>query len=191
MNNKIYNITRENAAQVLWISTRTIDRYIKNGKLTYKKVANKVLLERAEINLLKEDFSALHQELNTEIVNNEAAERTSSISNHKPGSMEQVIDQKLDKFVLIFKEKDKMLEEKNKVIFMLQQRVGELETKIQHMVALPDYNKEKQETIIEKERLEAKINDLKGNVKTEKIKNLIFIGLAIMFILIASFFFIK
>jgi len=148
-------------------------------------------LERAEINLLKEDFSALHQELNTEIVNNEAAERTSSISNHKPGSMEQVIDQKLDKFVLIFKEKDKMLEEKNKVIFMLQQRVGELETKIQHMVALPDYNKEKQETIIEKERLEAKINDLKGNVKTEKIKNLIFIGLAIMFILIASFFFIK
>jgi hypothetical protein len=88
--------------------------------------------------------------------------------------MEHVIDQKLDKFVLIFKEKDKMLEEKNKVIFMLQQRVGELETKIQHMVALPDYNKEKQETILEKERLEAKINDLKGNVKSEKIKNLIF-----------------
>ena len=68
-----------------------------------------------------------------------------------------------------------MLEEKNKVIFMLQQRVGELETKIQHMVALPDYNKEKQETILEKERLEARINELKGNVKNEKIKNLIFI----------------
>jgi len=89
--------------------------------------------------------------------------------------MEHVIDQKLDKFVLIFKEKDKMLEEKNKVIFMLQQRVGELETKIQHMVALPDYNKEKQDAILEKERLEARINELKGNVKNEKIKNLIFI----------------
>jgi len=89
--------------------------------------------------------------------------------------MEHVIDQKLDKFVLIFKEKDKMLEEKNKVIFMLQQRIGELETKIQHMVALPDYNKEKQDAILEKERLEARINELKGNVKNEKIKNLIFI----------------
>jgi hypothetical protein len=29
------------------------------------------------------------------------------------------------------------------------------------MVALPDYNKEKQETIIEKEKLETKINELK------------------------------
>jgi len=148
-------------------------------------------LERTEISLLKEDFSALHQELNTEIVNTEATEKAHSAPAHKPGSMEHVIDQKLDKFVLIFKEKDKMLEEKNKVIFMLQQRVGELETKIQHMVALPDYNKEKQEAIIEKERLETKISELKGNVKNEKIKNLIFIGLAIVFILIAGFFLIK
>ena len=66
---KIYNITRENAAKLLGISTRTIDRYIKSGKLSYKKVANKVLLEKEEINLLKDDFSALHQEINTEIVN--------------------------------------------------------------------------------------------------------------------------
>jgi excisionase family DNA binding protein len=47
---KVYNITRESAAQVLGISTRTIDRYIRSGKLSYKKVANKVLLERNEIN---------------------------------------------------------------------------------------------------------------------------------------------
>ena len=191
MNSKIYNITRENAAKLLWISTRTIDRYIKNGKLTYKKVANKVLLERAEISLLKEDFSALHQELNTEIVNNEAAEKTTSVSNHKPGSMEHVIDQKLDKFVLIFKEKDKMLEEKNKVIFMLQQRVGELETKIKHMVALPDYTKEKQEAIIEKQKLEDKINQLRGMVKNEKVKNLVFIWLSLLFIAVAAFFILK
>lgn len=141
--------------------------------------------------MLKEDFSALHQELNTEIVNTEAADKPSSTSAHKAWSLEHTIDQKLDKFVLIFREKDKMLEEKNKVIFMLQQRVGELETKIQHMVALPDYNKEKQDAILEKERLETKINELKGNVKNEKIKNLIFIGLAIVFILIAGFFLVK
>jgi hypothetical protein len=55
-----------------------------------------------------------------------------------------------------------MIEEKNKVIFVLQQRIGELETKIQHMVALPEYNKEKQTAVIEKERLEQKLNDLEG-----------------------------
>lgn len=188
---KIYNITRENAAKQLWISTRTIDRYIKNWKLSYKKVANKVLLEKEEIGLLKEDFAALHQELTTEIVNTKDKGVTPSTNVYKTWSLEHTIDQKLDKFVLVFKEKDKMLEEKNKVIFMLQQRIWELETKIQHMVALPDYNKEKKETILEKERLEAKINDLKGNVKTEKIKNLIFIWLAVVFIIIAWFLLMK
>jgi hypothetical protein len=39
--------------------------------------------------------------------------------------------------------------------------------------------------------LEAKINDLKGNVKSEKIKNLIFMWLAVVFILIAWFFLVK
>jgi len=89
--------------------------------------------------------------------------------------MDNGIDQKIDKFFLIFKEKEKMLEEKNKVIFVLQQRVSELESKIQHMIALPDYNKEKQEAIIEKQKLEEKIGQLKGMVKNEKLKNLIFI----------------
>jgi len=65
---KTYNITREVAAKLLNISTRTIDRYIKSGKLSYKKVANKVLMAREEIADLKEEFSALRQEINTEIV---------------------------------------------------------------------------------------------------------------------------
>jgi hypothetical protein len=37
--------------------------------------------------------------------------------------LEKAVEEKIDKFMLIFNEKDKILEEKNKVIFMLQQRV--------------------------------------------------------------------
>lgn len=190
---KTYNVTRESAASILWVSTRTIDRYVKNWKLSYKKIANKVILAKEEIETLKEDFSALRQEISSEIVGNQS-ESTTSIStgaSSKPvmrTSLEEAIDEKVDKFFLIFKEKDKILEEKNKVIFMLQQRVTELETKIQHMIALPDYNKEKQEALIEKEKLEGKINQLKGTVKGEKIKNLVFIGLSLIFIFIAIFF---
>lgn len=44
-----FRITREQAAQQLGISTRTIDRYIKSGKLAYKKVANKILLDEKDI----------------------------------------------------------------------------------------------------------------------------------------------
>jgi excisionase family DNA binding protein len=185
---KSYSVTREVAAKSLNISTRTIDRYIKNGKLSYKKIANKVLLAKDEILKLKEDFTTLHQELTTEIVSQDSG-NTTNLS--KKGDLEANIDKKIEKFFLIFKEKEKMLEEKNKIIFVLQQRVTELETKIQHMIALPDYNKEKQDAIIEKQKLEEKIGHLKSMIKNEKLKNLIFIGLSLIFIIVAGFFIIK
>ena len=96
-----------------------------------------------------------------------------------------MIEQKLEKFFLIFREKEKILEEKNKFIFVLQQRVGELEAKIQNMVALPDYTREKQEAIIEKQKLEEKISQLRHSIKNEKLINLVLIALTLIFLIVA------
>lgn len=189
---KMYTITRESAAQSLGISTRTIDRYIRNGKLSYKKVANKVLLEKEEVRALQNDFAALHQEFDSEVVSSSSMETRSStpLAASNP-QLEAIIDQKIEKFFLVFKEKDKMMEEKNKIIFVLQQRIGELESELKHMVALPDYTKEKQEAILEKQKLEEKITQLKHSIKNEKSKNLIFIGLSFVFLVVALFIFLK
>ncbi|MDD3262764.1 MAG: helix-turn-helix domain-containing protein [Candidatus Absconditabacteria bacterium] len=184
---KVYNITRESGAQILGISTRTVDRYIRSGKLSYKKIANKVLLEKGEIYELKKDFSALHQEVETEVVSQSSG---TGLAKSNP-QLEAMIEQKLEKFFLIFREKEKILEEKNKIIFVLQQRVGELETKIQNMIALPDYTREKQEAIIEKQKLEEKIFQLKTSIKNEKLINLILIALTLIFLIIAGFLFFK
>ena len=191
---KNYAITREKAASELWVSTRTIDRYVKWGKLSYKKIANKVLLAKEEIEALKNEFSALHQEFKSELI----SENSQTVSLNGDGSsnqsniavradIDQAIEEKIDKFMLIFKEKDKMIEEKNKVIFMLQQRIWELETKIQTMIALPDYNREKQEAIIEKQKLEQRISKLKEAVRAEKVKNFVIMLFSVLFIGIALF----
>ena len=180
---RTYWITRESAAKILWISTRTIDRYIKSWKLSYKKVANKVLLAKEEIASLQEDYWALHQEISTEVVKQTEITTPKAVSAVNP-ALEKAVEEKIDKFMLIFNEKDKILEEKNKVIFMLQQRVWELEAKLKTMVALPDYTKEKQEAILEKQKLEEKIAELKWAVKTEKSKSVVFLALAIVFILV-------
>jgi len=187
---KMYNVTREVAAKWLNISTRTIDRYIKSGKLSYKKIANKVLLAKEEVIALKEEFATLHQELSSEIISQSNNQNTNTKLVNKD-SIDNNVDQKIEKFFLIFKEKEKIVEEKNKMIFVLQQRVTELETKIQYMIALPDYNKEKQEAIVEKQKLEEKIWQLKDMIKNEKLKNLIFIGLSLIFIIVAGFFILK
>lgn len=189
MQMKNYSITREKAAIALGVSTRTIDRYVKSGKLSYKKVANKVLLAKDEVENLREEFSALRTEVTTELIHEAtpASQPTTSNPVAVRADLDQAIDEKIDRFFLIFKEKDKMIEEKNKIIFVLQQRIGELETKIQSMIALPDYTREKQVALIEKQKLEERIEKLKEAIRTEKIKSFILIILAFIFIGIAIF----
>lgn len=184
---KRYTVTRTQAASLLWVSTRTIDRYVKSGKLSYKKIANKVILNEEELRILQNEFSSLRQEISTELLW-EKDERTISV---KPASDLSTLDEKLDKFYLIFQEKDKQIDEKNKIIFMLQQRIGELEAKIQTMIALPDYNKEKQQAIEEKRILEEKLAKLKNKVKEQETKTYVVLIFAILFIIIAWIFYIK
>ena len=59
------------------------------------------------------------------------------------------------------------------------------------MIALPDYNKEKQEAIIEKQKLEERISKLKEAVRTEKVKNFIIMLFSLLFIGIAIFLLMK
>ena len=83
-----------------------------------------MLLAKEEVAEMQKDFSALRHEVNTEVVSNvpSSAAGSNHITTVNP-SLEKAIDEKIEKFFLIFNEKDKILEEKNKVIFMLQQRV--------------------------------------------------------------------
>ena len=74
---------------------------------------------------------------------------------------------------------------------MLQQRIGELEAKIQTMVALPDYNKEKQQAIEEKKILEEKLAKMKARVKEQETKTYVVLIFAIIFIVVACLFYMK
>lgn len=167
MSQLTYSISREAAASYLGVSTRTIDRYVKSGKLSYKKVANKVILAKEQVDELKEEFAMLHQDgYQTEVVSGDDRPLSSSTSvqpmsahNANNATIRQ-LDQKMDKFFELIREKDGTLEEKNKMIFVMQQKLGELEGRLKHMIALPAYHEEKQQLINEKEKLEQKVKEL-------------------------------
>jgi excisionase family DNA binding protein len=64
-----YVLTRNEAADFLGISTRTLDRYIRRGRVSYKKSANKVLLAQQELDKLKEHLHSINQDMQfTEVV---------------------------------------------------------------------------------------------------------------------------
>lgn len=175
-----FTVTRSKAAKVLWVSTRTVDRYVKSWRISYKKISNRVLLSQEDVQDLKQELSITSQGHSSEIVNESSVSNTKHTNTIK---LEKMIDEKIDKFFLIFQEKDQILEEKNKVVFMLQQRITELETKISKMIALPDYNEEKQLAKIEKEKLEEKIKQLSHTVRGEKTKNTFFLVVLIVLVI--------
>lgn len=139
---------------------------------------------------MQRDFQVLHHNPSTEIVNDGIGARE-SFSLATNAKLEKIIDEKIDKFFLVFQEKDRMLEEKNKVIFMLQQRVSELENKIGTMVALPDYNEQKQLATIEKTKLEDKIKQLSHAVRGERTKNSMLLVIVVVAIVFAVFWYLS
>lgn len=88
----------------------------------------------------------------------------------------------------ILTSKDKALEEKNQMIYALQRKIGEIETKMGQMIALPDYSVEKENMKMDIQKLELEKKDLQDNIRKEKLMNTIFLGLALVAVLFVFFF---
>ena len=188
-----YNLTREEAAKILGISTRTLDRRVRKWILSYEKKWNKVYLSEEEV---KEKSHNNYQEIPVVMESNTRVEEH-YVPNLSLDTSEIVdklwkhLDENFSKFLVFLAEKDKQLEEKNKVIFTLHERLGELENKLKNTVALPMYEKEKHEIIIEKEKLKLDNEKLRENLKKEKIINIFIVGILVLLIIAFIFIFMN
>jgi len=90
----------------------------------------------------------------------------------------------------LLEQKDKQLEEKNKIIFMLNRQIGELESKLSNMIALPDYTKEKEELVHEKEKVEIEKKNLEEQVVSLRVINWALTFLLVLLI-VAGIFWLK
>jgi excisionase family DNA binding protein len=192
MTNLTFNISREDAAVQLGISTRTIDRYVKAGKMHYKKVANKVLLAREEVERLQQDFDLLHQQEGITVSGvRESGIVDVSYSAQGSGTGEgtNMLSTGVEltgvkEFIDLLSKKDQNLEEKNQIIFMLQRKIGEMETQLKQMIALPDHSKEKEFLVTNIQKLELEKVSLEEAVKKEKLFGTIFAAIAFVAVII-------
>lgn len=184
MTDLIYNLTREQAAEKLNMSTRTIDRNIRRGVFSYKKISNKVFLSEQELEkyIKLQSSSWIHY---GELVWQWSWFKDSDLSTWLTKQVSDAIASNLENFFWVLKEKDAQIEEKNNFIFVLQHRIWELESKLKNTIALPDYTNEKNQIILEKQRLEVENTQVAEKLIREKIKNTIY--LTVLFLLISVF----
>jgi len=91
-------------------------------------------------------------------------------------------------FSEILNTKDKALEEKNQMIYALQRKIWEIETKMSQMIALPDHSAEKEDLKMSVQKLQIEKKDLESNIRREKLMNTIFLWLALVAVVFVFFF---
>lgn len=165
-------IGRKEAAKLLWISTRSVDRRIRAGKLLYKKQWKKVLLSKSQIDSLvnEEKIDVVHSPSQVMMVKNTKKENVN-----------------VDSLVQLLKEKDKIIEEKNQMLIMVQQKIWQLEEKLKNSIALPDYTNEKEKLIFEKDKLETQNKALKEMLKKKQIEALFYLVILLFIVFSAIF----
>ncbi|MBS8121487.1 helix-turn-helix domain-containing protein [Candidatus Vampirococcus lugosii] len=180
-----YNVGRNQAAKLIGVSTRTIDRYVKKGRLSYNKIGNKIMLCEKELLELQSTFEQTQDSFSQVIVSGQVDDEQ-NITNQDNQS--QDFQNQLSSLVNLIKEKDEQLENKNAIIFNMQHNIGILEAKLKNSVALPDYTQEKDKLYQKNKEISFEKESIQQELKSTKIKNLIYLSVLVFLVLLIIFF---
>lgn len=178
----MYQITRQEAANVLNISTRTLDRYIRSKKLRSKKIWKQVFLSDEDVEKLKnwwlqEDY---------EIIDNI---RTETIS------QEIIIPEKEEKvsYRRLYEQVRSDLEKKNKLIEELSYNLGKTQKELENSISMLDFKKttfllESSKNKIEEEKklLINEIENLEVVIESNKKNTILLICLVFVLLVVSA-----
>jgi len=185
--NRMFTIDREDGATMLGISTRTLDRYIRAGKIRAKKKGKKVFLHSDDVLKLKGG------EMEPEM----------TMDNRSYEIQEEVALEPMTQFVTkplivsykeLYEESKSLLARKDELIQDLSYRLGNIETELKNSIPMLEYKKatfllESSQTKGEDERkdLTHKVEKLADEIKKEQNTNMILI-IVLSFVLMVSVF---
>lgn len=199
MTNK-YTVTRKQAATILDISTRTLDRYIRTKKLSARKKGGAILLSEEEVQNFKvAKFQNMHGaspsvegRAHRHIDSSQKSEVQTTIDG-MTGAVEQSkgsaelapsTDTRDQVFEELYGLSRREIREYHNKLEAANYRLGQLETQMKHSVPLLDFQAKsdqlrEQEVIVNTKvkRQEEALDMLEQEVKAERLNKNIYIGL--------------
>ncbi len=195
-----YSVTRKQAATLLDVSTRTIDRYIRSKKLSARKKGGAILLNEEELQNFKvAKFQNMHGaspsgegRAHRHIDNVKSAKQTTIDGvtgllekESKPkGELAKASTVRDEVFEELYNLSRREIREYHNKLEAANYRLGQLETQMKHSVPLLDFQA-KEEKIREQEsiinmkvrRQEEALEMLEQEIKAERLNKNIYIGL--------------
>jgi len=179
----MYKLTRQEVADKLNISTRSVDRYIKAGKLRAKKDWKIVYVKQADV-----DNLIWWTEINQEVIVDKKNVANASSQKIRTKSEDNVAGT----LWAIYKDLKEEIKNKDQLIQVLAMRVWKAEEVAKNSVSLLDFKKSQYLLVESKETLEKDLQNLatekeklKLELKYEKTSNIILIFFVIILLGIA------
>jgi len=204
--NNNFKLSREESAQKLGISLRTLDRHLKTGKLPHVKVEDadgqtRILISADAVEEISQRKRGVGSKARV------AQESHSEAKNETTSAQNQVASQNnavAEVYRNLYEETNRRLSEASRRLEGANYRVGELEAQIKASVPLLEYreaqektqkltqkveklNQEVAEGAIVNYRLTEEITETRRNFDLEKNKRILYITLLVIFVILGSF----
>ncbi len=184
-----FTLDRDSAARRLSVSTRTIDRHIKNGIIKTRRIGKKMFLEEDDVEILRSLDPARSEE--TYEVVTEKNPSTKNMKSSESGIITLSDSQALTEFSRLYDDAKRLVEKKDEIIQDLSYRLGKTETELKSSISMIEYKKatfllESVKTKNDENRadMSQKIEFLEKEINK---RSSAIIALAILFVLVLAF----
>lgn len=183
-------VDREEASEILKVSTRTVDRYIRKFRFKTRKDGRRVLIKRVDVDKIIEKHIGQFVDIKSTLV--DKTERQEEGASQAPGfevrdiKVESIKKAEKDSSVYkdLYIEAKHELKEKQDRLDAATYRVGQLEAQVKTMVPMLDYTRKEKElkeakSTIEQKELEKaqEIRRYEHKLKTERMAKWIYLSL--------------
>ncbi len=183
-------VDRDEASEILKVSTRTVDRYIRKFRLKTRKNGRRVLIRKIDVDKIIADhighFMDNKFENLNKIENEEKIVESNTSLEVKNIKVQSVKRSEKEEGVYkgLYNETKKELKEKQDRLDAATYRVGQLESQVKTMVPMLDYTRKEKELKIAKSSIEQKeiekmleIRRMEHKLKTERMAKWIYLSL--------------
>lgn len=178
-------VDRDEASEILKVSTRTVDRYIRKFRFKTRKDGRRVLIKRVDVDKIIEEHIGQFMDIkSTNLNKQEEANRSDievrdlKIESVKKSDNEERVYQGL------YIEAKNELKEKQERLEVATYRVGQLEAQVKTMVPMLDYTRKEKELKEAKSAIEQKeieklqeLQKMENKLKTERLAKWIYLSL--------------
>ena len=180
----LFTVTREDAAAQLNVSLRTLDRYLKRGKLKSKSDGRVILVHSQSLADFAKKFSPPVKSAAPAKKRKNSARRNSNPGGEMPeAEAVEVSNESVEEKVFreLYDEASKDLKAKQEKLEAASFRVGQLEAQLKNSVPLLEHKKKEEELGRESSRLKEKL-------VAAILKSWVFLGMAIVAAIVAGVF---